>query len=143
MTVFSSIDNAEVTLKWEGLYELKKAEGKTLYSEKKVIDSDTLKNLKLVDTKTGEETAAVTNGKLNTYSFTMESGESSRIFIWQQGAVEPITVETTKALVSTMEYIEKKQKKEKIKAKKVKKDRAEALKKVKPEHQKFGLPPHS
>lgn len=143
MTVFSSVDNAEVTLKWDGLYELKKAEGKTLYSETRVLDSDTLANLKLVDTVTGEETAAVTNGKLNTYSFTMGADESSRIFIWQQGAVEPLTVESAEALVATMDFIEETQKKEKIKAKKVKKEREEALKKVKPEHQKFGLPPHS
>ena len=142
MTVFSSVDNAEVTLKWEGLYELSKEKGKTLYDEKKVLDSSTLENLKLVDTVTGEETPAVTNGKLNTYSFTMESGESSRIFIWQQGMVAYKTISVA-ALASTTEYIEVKQKKEKAKAKKVKKARAKKIKEMKPEHRKFGLPPES
>ena len=140
MTVFSSVPNAEVTLKWEGLYELKKAEGKILYSEKKVLDSDTLKNLKLVDTKTGEETAAVKNGKLNTYSFTMESGESSRIFVWQQGTVETETISVA-SLKGTTKYIKVKEKEVKVKKAKVKKERDEKIKAMKPEHKKFGLPP--
>ena len=140
MTVFSSVDNAEVTLKWDGLYELSKEKGRTLYDEKKILDSSTLENLKLVDTVTGEETPAVTNGKLNTYSFTMGADESSRIFVWQQGTAGIYAIDV-ESLASTTKYIEVKQKKEKVKKNKAKKERAKKIKAMKPEHRKFGLPP--
>ena len=140
MTVFSSVDSAEVTLTWDGLYELRAVEGQTLYDEKKVLDSSTFENLRLVDTVTGVETPAVKNGKLNTYSFTMSADESSRILVWQQGTVESETISVA-ALASTTEYIEVEQKKEKVKKEKVEKERAEKIKAMKPEHRKFGIPP--
>ena len=137
MAVFSSVPDAEVTLTWDGLYELTEKEG-VGYNEKKVLNSPTLENLYLLDTVTGEETPAVTDGKLNTYSFTMGADESSRIFAWKQGTAETVSVA---ALESMAESIEVKEKKEKVKKVKEEKERATAIKAMKPEHRKFGLAP--
>lgn len=85
MTVFSSVNDGKVTLEWDGLFALTPTEsGK--YDEQKVLDSRTLEDLKLIDTETSEVIEAVTDGKLNTHSFTMGE-EGFRTFLWVQGPV--------------------------------------------------------
>ncbi len=133
MTVFSSVPNAKVTLKWDGLYAMTPKEGG--YDNEKILTSSILEDLYLIDTETNEETSAVYDGKLNSYTFTM-GAEGSRVFIWQQGTKK--TVSNT-ALISTAKYIKVKKKEKKVKDKKAAKLRKEFIKKNK--HEKFGLPP--
>ena len=111
MTVFSS-RNAEVTLKWNGLYELTAKEGQRGWDEKKVLNSSILEELHLVDTTTSEVIDAVTNGKLNTYTFNM-GDVRSRTFRWVEGAVDTASVTASSA---TTQYIQSKQKEEAAKA---------------------------
>ncbi len=130
MTVFSSVPNAEVTLTWDGLYELQSKKGQSGWDEAKNLQSDNLENLVLVDTETGKKIDAVTNGELGTYSFTMGAG-GSRTLAWQEesasNARPPKSLET---------YIKVKQKEEKQKAE----NAAKESEKIKKDHP-FGLPP--
>ncbi len=127
MTVFSSVANAEVTLKWDGIYLLTEKDGG--FKDKKTLDSRTLKNLRLVDTKTGEKVSAIDDGILNTYTFNMGE-ESSRTFIWTEKPGNFILSKSKKV------YIETKQKEAIAKTKNIIKLEAKLG-----ENRKFGLPP--
>lgn len=127
MTVFSSVPNAEVTLEWDGIYELTQKESG--YAKNKVLDSATLEDLHLVDTETGEVINAVDDRKLNTYTFNI-GADGSRTFIWALGKADSHSVSEG---VNT--YIQSKKKEVSAKAAKIVKDIAT----YGPE--KFGLPP--
>jgi hypothetical protein len=127
-TVFSNVEGAEVTLTWDGIFELTTYldGGLTRYHEFQTLDNKTLSKLKLVDLKTGEITDALTmigQGKdrepaLDSYTFYMEPDDGildsegrlvghSRQFAWVLGAVK---LDQLAANDKTTGYISKQQK---------------------------------
>ncbi|WP_428356515.1 hypothetical protein [Methyloprofundus sp.] len=90
MTVFSTVKEGKVTLNWNGLFELTptNAHGRLTYAENKTLNSRTLKRLQLIDLETLEVIPAVSaEGELNSYTFTMETGKTSRQFRWVLGSI--------------------------------------------------------
>ena len=101
-TVFSSVEGAEVTLTWEGLYELTPYQDGALtrYVESETLDSKVLNKLKLVDLATGEVTEALAgkgkkNRALNEYTFSLNSGETNRHFMWVLGDPDTTSAPST------------------------------------------------
>ena len=91
MTVVSTVTDAEVTLSWDGLFELTSNESNDLvsYTEKRTLDSQTLVDLHLIDLDTLEVIEAVSDeGLLNSHSFYLASGETSRHFRWVLGPIK-------------------------------------------------------
>jgi hypothetical protein len=86
LAVTSCLDNASVTLYWEGLYQITpRADGG--YDWQLNNASSTLKSLRLVDLETGEVIPAIgKKGELNSYTFDM-NGAGERLFRWVQGNV--------------------------------------------------------
>jgi len=125
MTVFSSVANGEVTLKWDGIYVLTpKTEGWG-YDENKDLESSTLEDLHLIDTQTGEEIDVTYEGQLGSYTFTMGE-EGSRTFIWALGRGN-----SYKTSADLKSYIKTKRNEERLKAQNAKKYG----------HEDFALPP--
>jgi hypothetical protein len=112
-TVFSSVEGAEVTLTWDGLFELTPYQDGALtrYVENETLDSKILNKLKLVDLETGEVTEALAgkgkkNRELNEYTFSLNSGETNRHFMWVLGDPDTTSAPST-ALVES--YLAKQQ----------------------------------
>ena len=82
-TVMSNDPTAEITLTLRGLYVLTPYEDneRTLYKEYRSTTNPLLKQMKLVDSQTGNEIAAVQNGKVQTYAFNMNN-QTTRNFEW-------------------------------------------------------------
>ncbi len=125
MTVFSSVPNAEVTVKWDGLYALTPKEESQGYDEKKLPEDAILEDLHLVDVQTGEEIDVTEDGQMNSYTFTMGE-EGSRTFIWALGRGNSYKTST-----DLKRYIKTKRAEAKVAAKNAKKHT----------HGDFGLPP--
>jgi hypothetical protein len=95
--VYSKFDQAEVTLTWDGLFELTPdaTSGGSRYDEQRNLESKLLQKLNLVDLVTGEVTPAVfgrgnETPTLDSYTFTLDPGETSRQFLWVLGSVKGI-----------------------------------------------------
>lgn len=91
MTIVSTVKGGKVTLNWDGLYALTSNEhdnGLITYQEKRTLDSRTLDNLHLIDLETLEVIEAVSaEGELNSYTFYMKEGKTSRQFRWVLGSI--------------------------------------------------------
>ncbi len=82
-TVKSDDVNAQIILTWRGLYVLTPyvdAQGRTRYKEYRSLSNPLNKHMKLIDTSNGEEMAAMVEGKIQSYTFTM--GGNERSFEW-------------------------------------------------------------
>jgi hypothetical protein len=82
--VQTSQTNAEIVLRWQGLYALSDyidEEGRRCYHETYAVNNPLLKKMKLIDTVTGMEIPAVSGGVLQSYRFNM-GNETSRVFEW-------------------------------------------------------------
>ena len=76
--------NADILLSWRGVYVLKPYtddQNRQRYSEFRSVTNPIIKQMKLVDTVTGDEIPAAINGKVQTYAFNM-NGEQTRTFEW-------------------------------------------------------------
>ena len=82
-TVMSSDANADISLTWRGLYVLTpyQDEERIRYKEYRSRTNPLVKQMKLIDTETGTEIAAVQDGKAQTYTFNM-NGKRKRVFSW-------------------------------------------------------------
>jgi len=133
-TAVSNVSNADVSLKWDGIYEVtSNNQGDSVtYKSVRKRQNKTLKRLHLVDLTTGEVVDALAaDGSLNSYSFTFNVQEKSRNFRWVLGRVrENHKVNKT----SNTEYVVERQKK--LESKKL----ATNLNSF-PSGDKFGLPP--
>ena len=83
-TVYSDMPNADVTLAWEGLYQISGKDGdfKSVLKPKDKI----LNKLSLIDLETGDIYPAISKGKLQSVSFNM-NGASYRNFRWVQNDI--------------------------------------------------------
>jgi hypothetical protein len=82
--VRSSDANADMSLRWQGLYIMSvytDEEGRVRYSTHVSLNNPLLKEMKLVDIDTKEEIAAVEDGTFQSYYFNM-NGQNSRTFEW-------------------------------------------------------------
>jgi hypothetical protein len=105
--VVSTVENAEATLSWDGLFELTPyADGGLIrYAEEKTLDSRTLDNLTLVDMQTYQVIDALApDGTFNSYTFSM-GGETIRHFLWVLG---PVNASHFEPGSQVMRYIQKK-----------------------------------
>lgn len=130
--VVSTIENSEVTLTWDGLFELTSYDdgGMTRYAEMRTFDSRTLADLSLVDMQTYQVIDALApDGTLNSYAFTMD-GETVRHFMWVLG---PVNASHFEPGSQVMRYI---QAKKRELADRPSEKAAEA-----PDDSGFGLPP--
>jgi len=76
--------NADILLSWKGVYVLTPytdAQNRLRYREFRSVTNPIIKQMKLVDTVTGEEIPAAVNGEVQTYTFNM-NGATSRRFEW-------------------------------------------------------------
>ena len=76
--------NADIVLKWQGIYVLDAFMdnyGRKRYKEYRYTKNPIVYNLKLVDKKTGLEIPAIENGRIYEYRFNMD-GSNSREFMW-------------------------------------------------------------
>lgn len=82
-SVMSRDTNANISLSWRGLYILTPYmdANRQLYREYRSTTNPLSKQMKLVDTQTNEEMAAVSNGEVQTYTFNMD-GSTERTFKW-------------------------------------------------------------
>jgi len=84
LTVKTDDSDATITLGWRGLYLLvpyRDAEDRLRYKERQVMTHSLIKQMKLVDTVSGDEVPAVMNGEFLSYTFGMD-GAQKRIFQW-------------------------------------------------------------
>ncbi len=82
-TVRTDDADAQILLSWRGLYVLTPYvddQGRTRYKEYRSLSNPLNKHMKLVDTSTGDEMLAIVEGKVQTYTFTMDGNE--RTFEW-------------------------------------------------------------
>jgi len=93
-TVMSSDATINVAISLRGLYILTpyQEDDRMMYKEYRSTTNPLLKQMKLVDTATGTEIAAVQDGKVQTYAFNM-NGKTTRTFEW---VVETQEVDITK-----------------------------------------------
>jgi hypothetical protein len=130
--VISAVGGAEVTLTWDGLFELSPYEsgGVTRYSEHRTLDSWTLRNLSLVDMATYQVIDALDeNGELGSYTFSMND-ETVRHFIWVLG---PVNASHFEPGSQVMRYIQRQ--------KRALADKPSPHAPPDPEAGEFGLPP--
>jgi len=82
-TVKTDDPNAQILLTWRGLYVLTPyvdAQDRTRYKEYRSLGNPLNKHMKLIDTSNGEEIAAIVDGEVQIYTFTM--GGNERSFEW-------------------------------------------------------------
>jgi len=107
-TVFSNLEGAEVTLTWEGLFELEAYQDGELtrYNETLNTGSGKLGKLHLIDLQSNQVVDAVSgSGELNEYKFTM-GASGNRQFMWVLGPIKGSYFETNKQV---MKYIRQQQ----------------------------------
>jgi len=83
-TVKTDDPNAEIRLTWQGLYILNPYtddQNRKRYNEYNSITNPLIKHMKLVDTVSGKEIAAMVDGKIEIYTFNM-NGQNERTFKW-------------------------------------------------------------
>lgn len=83
-TVRTDDVNADIVLSWRGLYVLTAyidEENRQRYKEYRSMSNPLIKNMKLLDVSSGNEIAALVDGKVQIYSFNM-NGKNERIFQW-------------------------------------------------------------
>ena len=82
-TVMSSDTTIDVAISVRGLYVLTpyQEDERIMYKEYHSTTNPLLKQMKLVDTATGSEIAAVQDGKIQIYNFNM-NGQTTRTFEW-------------------------------------------------------------
>lgn len=101
-TVKTDNPTADIILSWRGLYVLNPYEesGRTLYHAYRSTTNPLLKQMKLIDKKTGVEVQAIRDGRLESYLFNMD-GALSREFAWVVTTQEvslPLSVKQTLSL---------------------------------------------
>jgi len=83
-TVKTDDTTADIVLGWRGIYVLTPYiddENRMRYREYRSITNPLVKYMKLIDKETGEEIAAVQDGKVQKYSFNM-NGKNTHTFEW-------------------------------------------------------------
>ncbi len=83
-TVKTDDVNAQILLTWRGLYVLTPYidnQGRIRYRESLSLTNPLYRQMKLVDISSGQELAAVADGKVKTYIFNMD-GQNERTFSW-------------------------------------------------------------
>ena len=101
-TVRTDDANADILLSWRGVYLLTPYiddQNRQRYKEYYSMTNPLSKYMKLVDTSSGIEMAAVVNGEVKTYSFNM-NGQTERNFEWVVGTDEVSIPEQTSKLLS-------------------------------------------
>jgi hypothetical protein len=81
-TVRTDDPNAEILLTWQGLYVLNPYTDDTnrkQYKEYRSVSNPLIKNMKLVDVKTGKDILISKNSQAQTYAFNM-NGQNERVF---------------------------------------------------------------
>lgn len=130
MTVSSGVANAEITVSWDPLYLVQAAPAGGRLQEVATLDHKLLDRLTLVDTLTLETRPAVSDGKLNSYTFNLLEGEQSRNLLWVLG---PVSSRYFEPGSKAKQYIQQQQKRV------VREERDAAQKRE--GHPVFGLPP--
>jgi len=105
-TVRTDSDNthADILLTWRGLYVLTPyidEQNRQRYREYRSTSNPLIKNMKLVDTGTGQEIAAAVDGKVQTYAFNM-NGQTERTFQWVV-KTEAVNIPAEVSKLSTMQ----------------------------------------
>lgn len=109
-TVRTDDMHADILLSWRGLYILTPFiddEDRLRYKENRTMTNPLIKCMKLVDSSTGTEMAAMVNGEMQMYSFNM-NGQRERTFEWVIETDEvSIPVKTSKLLSLTAKAVQK------------------------------------
>ncbi len=125
-TVRTDDADAQILLTWRGLYVLTPYvddQDRTRYKEYRSLTNPLNKQMKLVDTSTGEEMAVMIDGKVQTYTFTM--GGNERKFKWVVQSEEVVLSPQT-AKLSTLQA-KALRKDAKVAQKKIKQKQAESF----------------
>lgn len=90
-------ENADISLSWLGLYVLTPyvdEESRLRYSEYQSLTNPLLKNMKLIDSSSGEEIKVFEDGNIQSYLFNMR-GQKERLFEWVV-AIDEVLIEKSK-----------------------------------------------
>lgn len=87
MTVTTQVAGAKVTVSWDPLHLLQTTSAGGPLREVATLDHKLLERLTLVDTVTLQTRPAVSDGKLNSYTFNLLDDEQSRNLLWVLGPV--------------------------------------------------------
>lgn len=106
-SVVSTAPQAALTLSWDGLFQLSRTTGSRLeydtYNESRVVKTEIMANLQLVDLQTLEVVPALLNGELNQYSFNFAPGETTRSFRWVLGPINTKHLDPTPGMRAAVE----------------------------------------